>query len=58
MGVKIREKRGKLYRDVYTNGKRQWEALGLSMTSDKQQNKEIMRFAELCGSKRNTDIIR
>jgi len=31
MGVKIREKRGYLYLDVYWNGQRHWEALHLSV---------------------------
>ena len=43
MSVKVREKRGKLYLDIYLGGKRSWEALHLTLTSDKTQNKEIMR---------------
>jgi hypothetical protein len=50
MGVKIREKRGKLYLDIYAGGRRAWEALHLTLTSDKKQNKEIMRLAEICRS--------
>jgi hypothetical protein len=57
MSVKIREKRGKLYLDIYTGGKRNWEALRLALTSDKTQNKEIMRLAEICRSKREAQLL-
>lgn len=57
MGVKVREKRGKLYLDVYSCGKRTWEALGLTLTDDPKQNKEVMRLAEVCRSKRETQIV-
>jgi integrase len=57
MGVKIREKRGKLYLDIYMNGKRTWEALHLALTPDKTQNKEIMRMAEICRSKKETQML-
>jgi integrase len=57
MGVKIREKRGKLYLDIYTGGKRTWEALRLTLVNDKNQNKEIMRMADICRSKRETQLL-
>jgi integrase len=57
MGVKIREKSGRLYLDVYAGGKRTWESLRLTLTSDKNQNKEIMRLAEVCRSKRETQLL-
>jgi hypothetical protein len=57
MGVKIRVKRGKLYLDIYAGGKRTWEALYLTLTTDKSQNKEIMRLAEICRSKRETQLL-
>jgi hypothetical protein len=57
MGVKIREKRGNLYLDIYAGGKRTWEALHLSLTSDKTQNKEIMRLAEICRSKKELQLL-
>jgi len=57
MSVTIREKRGHIYLDVYANGRRKWEALGLTLTADKQQNKEIMRLAEVCRSKRESQIV-
>jgi integrase len=57
MGVKIREKRGKLYLDIYTGGKRTWEALHLTLTGDRNRNKEIMRMADICRSKRETQML-
>jgi integrase len=57
MGVKIREKRGKLYLDIYMAGKRTWESLRLTLTADRNQNKEIMRMAEICRSKRETQLL-
>jgi len=57
MSVKIREKRGKLYLDIYQGGKRTWESLHLELTKDKVQNKEIWRLAEICRSKRETQFL-
>jgi integrase len=57
MSVKVREKRGRLYLDVYQSGKRTWEALNLSLTPDKARNKEIRRLAEICRSKRETQLL-
>jgi integrase len=57
MSVKIREKRGKLYLDIYIAGKRTWEALHLSLTENKNQNKEIMRLADICRSKKETQLL-
>jgi hypothetical protein len=57
MSVKVWEKRGKLYLDIYIGGKRTWEALRLTLTPDRAQNKEIMRFAEICRSKRETQLL-
>jgi hypothetical protein len=38
MSVKIREKREKLYLDIYAGGKRTWEALRLTLVNDKNKN--------------------
>jgi integrase len=57
MGVKIRINRGKFYLDIHVNGKRTWESLHLSVSTDKKQNKEIMRLAEICRSKREAQIM-
>jgi hypothetical protein len=54
MGVKSREKRGRLYLDIYQSGKRTWESPHLKLTKDKAQNKKVWRIAELCRSKRET----
>ena len=56
MGVKVRINKGKFYLDVYYSGKRHWESLGLTVSTDKQQNKEIIRLAEVCRSKREAQI--
>ncbi|MDR0635821.1 MAG: site-specific integrase [Treponema sp.] len=57
MSVKVREKRSKLYLDIYQSGKRTWEALHLELTKDKTQDKEIRRLAEICRSKRETQLL-
>jgi integrase len=57
MGVKVREKRGKLYLDIYMGGKRTWEALHLTLTNDKNQNREIMHMAEICRSRKETQLL-
>jgi site-specific recombinase XerD len=57
MSVKVREKRRKLYLDIYQGGKRTLEALNLALTTDKAQNKEIWRYAEICRSKRETQLL-
>ena len=56
MGVKIRINKSKIYLDVYANGQRRWESLGLTVPNDKQQAKEVMRLAEVCRSKREAQI--
>jgi integrase len=57
VSVKIREKRRKLYLDIYQDGKRTWEALHLTLTADREQNKEIMRLADVCRSKREMQVL-
>jgi hypothetical protein len=57
MSVKIREKREKLYFDIYQGGKRTWEALHFSLTTDKTQNREIMHLADICWSKQETQVL-
>jgi integrase len=57
MSVKLREKRGKLYLNIYQGGKRTWESLHLELTKDKLRNKEIWRIAEICRSKRETQLL-
>jgi hypothetical protein len=57
MGVNIWENRGKLYLDIWHNGRRRRESLGLTVPSDKTQRAEIMRLAEVCKSKREAQIL-
>jgi integrase len=57
MSVKIREKRGKLYLDIYQSGKRTWESLHLALTKDKEQNRELMRLADICRSQRESQLL-
>jgi integrase len=57
MSVKVREKRGKLYLDIYERGKRTWESLHLSLTKDREQNKEIWRLADICRSQRESQML-
>jgi site-specific recombinase XerD len=57
MSVKIREKRGKLYLDIYHGGKRTWESLHLTLTKNKAQNKELMRIADICRSQRESKLL-
>ena len=57
MSVKIRVQRGKIYLDIYQNGVRKWESLHLSLSDNKQQNKELLRLAEACRSKREAQLL-
>jgi hypothetical protein len=57
MGVKIRINRGKLFLDIIYKGDRHWESLGLSVTADKAQMKEVMRLAEIARSKREIQLL-
>ncbi len=56
MGVHVREKRGKLYLDIYWAGKRKWERLNLSLGPDTQTNKEARRIAEILRQKRELQL--
>jgi integrase len=57
MGVSIRVHKGKIYLDIWHNGKRKWEPLGLTLPADKTQKAEIMKLAEVCKSKREAQIL-
>jgi site-specific recombinase XerD len=57
MGVKIWINRNKIYLSIYAYGKLWRESTGLTVTEDKQQNKEVMRLAELLRSKKELAII-
>jgi integrase len=56
MGVTVREKRGRLYLDIYRNGNRKWEALHLTVTGNRAQDKEIRKIAEKCRSKKEMEL--
>jgi hypothetical protein len=56
MGVKVRVKRRKLYLDIYQNGKRVWESLGLTVSDDPAVNRENTRLAEYARAKREQQI--
>lgn len=57
MGVKIRQKGKYLYLDIYVKGQRIWERTGLSVSTDPEQNKEVLRLAEVIRSKRELQIV-
>jgi hypothetical protein len=44
--VKVRIKRRKVYLDIYQNGQRIWETLGLTVSDDPSFNRENMCLAE------------
>ncbi|WP_010259834.1 site-specific integrase [Treponema primitia] len=56
MGVKIRQKRQKLYLDIYVNGSRKWESLKLTLTGDPDQDKDILRKAKYARSVREGQL--
>lgn len=56
MGVKVRVKRGRLYLDVYHQGRRHWEALGLQLGQDEATNRDTLRMADICRQKRELQI--
>jgi integrase len=56
MSVTLRTKRGKLYLDIYSHGSRRWEALDLTLGSDRTANKETMKIAELARQKREGQL--
>lgn len=57
MGVKVREKRGKLYLDTYYQGRRTWESLGLTLGNDPYSNKEALRLADIICKKREFQLV-
>jgi hypothetical protein len=57
MGVSVRINRNKIYLDIWHNGQRHWESLGLTLPGDKAQRAEVMRLAEVCKSKREMQIL-
>ena len=57
MSVKVRNKKGFLYLDIYHNGIRRWEKLSpLRLTGNKGDDKEILRVAEQARYKRELQL--
>ena len=57
MGVKIRIRRGIIHLVTVRGGIRSEESTGLHVTEDREQNKEIMKLAELLRSKKELLIV-
>jgi integrase len=56
MSVRVRKKRNKLHLDIYIDGRRTWEALDLTLTTNSTINKDIWRLAEFARAKREQQI--
>lgn len=56
MGVKLWINKGHIYLSLCYNGKRWRESTGLTVSSNKQQQKEVMRVAEIMRSQREIGI--
>lgn len=57
MSVKLWINRNKIYLSIYISGKRWRESTGLTITTDKAQNKVVMDMAEVLRSKREVSLI-
>ena len=57
MSVHVRVKSGHYYLDIYHQGKRRWESLHLSVSTDPQQNKETKRLAEIIRSQKEQQLV-
>lgn len=58
MSVKIRERRGVLYLDIYEpGGRRHWESLRLTVPKDAFGKKEVYALAETIRRKREIDLV-
>lgn len=57
MSVKIREKRGRLYLDIYWNSHRHWEALKLTVGPTKDSKKQAYALAEKIRAKREYQLV-
>lgn len=52
MGVNVRRKGDYYYLDIYHNGMRKWESTGLKASTNKTEQKEILRLLEVMRSKK------
>ena len=57
MGIYVREKRGRLYLDIYKGGIRRWEPTGLTIPKDAALAKEVRRMAEVIRAKREMQLV-
>lgn len=57
MGVNLWINRERIYLDIYTGGRRWRESTGLRICPDKNQNKEVMKLAEILRSKRELQVV-
>jgi site-specific recombinase XerD len=58
MGVHIRERKRRLYLDVYNKETRFYVSLGLTLTGVHSQDKQVYQIAEICRSERELQIAR
>ena len=58
MSVRVREKKKRLYLDVYNKGSRFYISLGLTITGDKLLDKNTWHVAEICRAERELQLVR
>ncbi|HQJ23093.1 MAG TPA: DUF3631 domain-containing protein [Rectinema sp.] len=57
MSVKVRVSKGHVFLDIYVNGTRRWESLGIEWPADKKLQKEVLRLAETICARREQQIL-
>lgn len=57
MSVKVRIKKNRFYLDIYWNGMRKWEALGLWLTGNKPDDMQSKRLAEIAALQRQQQLM-
>jgi len=57
MSVTVRTSKGKIYLDIYLNGRRWWESTGLTVSPDKAMTKEVYRLAETIRAKKELALV-
>ena len=57
MSVSIRIKKGRYYLDIYHNGRRTWEKLGLTVAKDPQTAKDQKQLVETIKAKRELQLV-
>jgi len=56
MGIHVRAKHGRLYLDIYDQGSRRWEPLGLTVPADAGLRREVYRQAEAIRVRREMQL--